>query len=463
MKKINLKKYPISLWLKIAALFVAVLIFLYSIILACATTAKKQRNDPSNLNAVVAIASKTGTVDNKYHAIPEAKGSSTVASDEAVVSEITGPVETFKEESLSQDSSEKSSDLSSIEQIINDMTLEEKIYQLFIVDPETLVDNQVSCVVSSGKATQNALQEKPVGGIIYFAQNLEDADQTSQMISNVQEYAQSNHGIGLWIAVDEEGGDVARVSSRLNTTQYNSMEYYGARGDTDEVYNVGTGIAADISQFGFNLDFAPVADVNLNSGNELGNRIFSSDPQVVADMIGAVVRGLQGNGNVSATLKHFPGLGAENGNTHYDSQAVIDRTYDQLQNQEFLPFQSGIDAGVDFVMVGHQTMTAAGDNLPSDLSSVVITDWLRNELGFNGIVITDSQKMNTITNNYSSGQAAVKSILAGADIILMPKNLNAAFDGVYQAVQNGQISEERIDESLYRILNKKESHGLLNN
>lgn len=348
-----------------------------------------------------------------------------------------------------------------VEHALESMSLEQKIYQLFIVTPEVLVDNVVSCVVQTGPTTKEALSEKPVGGVIFFAQNLENADQTTDMITGMQSCMRANEYQGLWIAVDEEGGSVTRVAKQLDTTKYDTMESYGKAGDAEAVRKVGEGIAKDISKFGFNLDFAPVADVNINSQNELGDRIFSSDPQTVSTMVGAMVEGLQSSGEVSATLKHFPGLGAESGNTHEDKQTHIDRSLDQLRNTEFVAFQGGLDAGADFVLVGHQIVSAAGDGLPSSMSPVVINDWLRGELGFQGVVITDSHQMNTIAGTYGSGEAAVKTLQAGGDIILMPADLGDAYQGVYEAVQNGTLTEERIDESVRRILTAKEKHGLL--
>lgn len=349
-----------------------------------------------------------------------------------------------------------------VEDKLADMSVEEKVYQLFIVTPEALVNHAVSTVTAAGDLSCNALQEKPVGGIIYFAQNLKNGEQTKNMIDNMQNFAEdSGAGIGLWIAVDEEGGTVARVAKQLGTTAYQSMSVYGAKGDTDAVFDMGADIAADISQFGFNLDFAPVADVNIHPNNELGNRIFSSDPDVVSDMVSAMVKGLQSTGKVSATLKHFPGLGAEDGNTHYDTAAYINRSYEELTTAEFVSFRGGIDAGSDFVMVGHQIMSCAGDNLPSDLSYTVVTEWLRGDLGFQGVIVTDAHNMNTISGTYTAGTAAKMAVQAGADIILMPTDLNSAFTSVYNAVQNGEIPESRLDESVRRILIAKEKHGLL--
>ncbi|MBR1530264.1 MAG: glycoside hydrolase family 3 protein [Oscillospiraceae bacterium] len=348
------------------------------------------------------------------------------------------------------------------EEAMQNMTLEDKIYQMFIVTPEVLVDREdIHAVVQTGDLTKAAIDESPVGGIVYFSQNLEDEEQTKDMISGAQDYMKEVHHVGMWIAVDEEGGTVARVSDSLDTRFFDDMAVYGEEGDTEAVRTMGTQIAEDISQFGFNLDFAPVADVNINPDNELQDRIFSDDPAVVSDMVAAMVQGLQSSGQVSATLKHFPGLGAEDGNTHEDDTTLIDRTYEDLDAVDFVPFRSGIAAGAEFVMVGHQVMSCAGDDMPSDLSHVVVTDWLRNGLGYSGIIITDAHNMNTITANYSSGEAALLAFQAGVDVVLMPEDLSDAVETVAAAVESGELSEEQINESVRRILTAKAKHHLL--
>jgi beta-N-acetylhexosaminidase len=208
------------------------------------------------------------------------------------------------------------------------------------------------------------------------------------------------------------------------------------------------------------VDFAPVADVNLNSNNELGNRIFSSKPKIVSSLTASFIKGIQSE-NVSGTLKHFPGLGAADGNTHSDGYVYIKRTKKQLKASEFVAFKGGIDAGADFVMVGHQITSAAGDNKPSDLSKTVVTGWLKKELGFTGIAITDSHSMNTITARYDSGTAAILAIKAGIDIVLMPEKPAKAIKDVYNAVKSGKISEKRIDDAVTRILTVKHKRGLV--
>ncbi len=343
------------------------------------------------------------------------------------------------------------------QELLEQMTLEEKVYQMFMVKPEQLTG--VYPTTASGETTKNAIEDYPVGGIIYFADNLVSVPQTRDMLSNVQQYAKESSGVGLFTAVDEEGGTVARVAQKLGTTSFSNMEHYGESNDAGTAYNIGYTIGSDLHNIGFNLDFAPVADVNINIYNELGSRIFSSNPYVVANMATSVATGLQDAG-VCATLKHFPGLGAEDGNTHDDSFVIIDRTVDQLRETEFVPFKSGINAGADFVMVSHQIVTGFGDNLPADLSYTAVTEYLRNELGFDGIAITDAQQMNTISTVYSSGDAAVMSVKAGIDIILMPEDLQSAVNAVCNAVNSGEISESRIDESVMRILNQKYELGL---
>ncbi len=342
-------------------------------------------------------------------------------------------------------------------QLMNKMTLEQKVCQMFMVTPEALTG--ISPMVEVGQGTANAMKKYPVGGIIYFAQNLNSRSQITAMINNTQNFSKAACGTGVFTAIDEEGGTVARAAQKLGTTSFSNMAYYGQYNDSGTAYNIGNTIGTDLRALGFNVDFAPVADVNIDPNNELGDRIFSSDPEVVANMVTNVSMGMQDAG-VSATLKHFPGLGAENGNTHTNSFVVIDRSKDELRNTEFIPFKRAIDSGTDFVMVGHQIVTGFGDDLPCDLSYTAVTEMLRGELGFNGIAVTDAQQMNTICTVYGSGEAAVMSVKAGIDLILMPADLPAAVDAVCRAVRNGDIPESRINESVMRILEKKKEMGL---
>ncbi len=365
----------------------------------------------------------------------------------STVAEITVPMATVPSASVQKTKAQKH---------LSGMTLHQKVCQMFIATPESVsgynVVTYVDCQYHGGYS------DYPVGGLILFAQNIETSDQTSALVADMQ-YDAVYAGTGAFISVDEEGGNITRIQSKLGTEAVNVMSYYGNLNDWDTAFSVGQTIGNYLSDYGFNLDFAPVADVDVNPYNELGSRIFSSDPEIVADMSAAVVDGLQSKG-IFSTLKHFPGLGAGNGNTHYNT-VIIDRTYEQLQSMEFQAFKGGIDAGSDFVMVGHQITTASGDNLPGNLSHVVVTDWLKNELGFKGIAITDSHAMGAISNVYTSGEAAVMAVEAGIDMILMPYNLADAVSGIEQAIASGRLTEARIDESVLKILEKKSEIGLI--
>ncbi len=259
----------------------------------------------------------------------------------------------------------------------------------------------------------------------------------------------------LFLAVDEEGGKVSRVAdSGIEVEKVGTMAEIGATGDPQNAYHAGTTIGAYLKRLGFNLDFAPVADVLTNGDNQtIGDRAFGTDGAVVAQMASSFVTGLE-EGGVSSCLKHFPGLGDTTEDTH-DGMVVTERTKEEFQAVEFPVFQAGIDAGADFVMVSHVSVPGlTGDNTPASLSPAVI-GILRNDLGFDGIIITDALNMTAITDYYTADEAAVKAIQSGADMLLMPESFETAYNGLLQAVENGTISEERINESLRRIYRVK--------
>ncbi|MBQ4629488.1 MAG: hypothetical protein IJB70_00660 [Clostridia bacterium] len=341
--------------------------------------------------------------------------------------------------------------------LMSQMSLSEKIYQLMFVRPETITG--VGNVVIAGETTKASLEKYPVGGLVYFASNLESREQTIQMIQGTQSYS----AIPLFIGVDEEGGDVSRLGSNpaMGTTKQPAMSTIGAKNSKTEAYNVGKQLAADLSALGFNVDFAPCADVLVNKDNsEIGNRSFSSDPKVCSNMVANVVPGLEEN-NVSATLKHFPGHGSTYTNSH-NGRSESERTIEELRKCEFLPFEAGIENGVDFIMVSHMSLVnATEEKIPSSLSKEVITDMLINELGYEGIIITDSLEMGAITKEFAPGMASVKAINAGADMLLMTPNVKNSHDAIMNAIKNGEITEERINESVKKILTLKYEKGMM--
>ena len=345
-----------------------------------------------------------------------------------------------------------------IDALLSSMTLDEKIYQLFIVEPEAVAG--VKTATKATEATRNGLKKYPVGGIVYFADNIVKEKQIKEMILNSQAYASGKLGIGLFIAVDEEGGTVSRVARKLDTTRFETMEEIGLRGDANEAYAVGATIAGDISRLGFNLNFAPVADVIIDRANtEIGTRSFGADPTQVSAMVGQVVKGLQENG-VMATLKHFPGHGSTTDDSH-KGESITTRTLAEMEQTEFLPFQAGIAAGAEFVMMSHLTAVEIDGDSPASLSKIIITELLRDKLGFEGLVITDSLQMKAIADLHSSGETAVRALEAGVDMLLMPVSLSGAAKGIQKAVDSGRLTEERIDRSVRRILRAKWEYGLI--
>ena len=231
--------------------------------------------------------------------------------------------------------------------------------------------------------------------------------------------------------------------------------------DEEAAYNVGNTIGSYIQGYGFNLDFAPVSDVNSNPDNTvIGNRAFSSDPQEAAVMVSSAVRGFNDSG-IFCTLKHFPGHGDTVADTHFESASVT-KTYIEMQSCELIPFAAGIEAGADFIMAAHiTTPNADPTGLPASLSYFWLTTALRYDMGFTGIIITDSMTMQAITDNYTPEQAAVAAVYAGNDIILMPQDLEAAAQGIVEAVENGTIPEDRINSSVLRILDMKIEGGII--
>lgn len=219
-------------------------------------------------------------------------------------------------------------------------------------------------------------------------------------------------------------------------------------------------IGGYLKTYGLNLDFAPVADVNTNPANTvIGNRAFSSDPAVAAQMVASAVQGFHDAG-ILCTLKHFPGHGDTAEDSHYGT-ASSTKTWAEMRETELKPFAAGIAAGADVVMTAHiTTPNATQDGLPASLSYTMLTERLRGELGFTGVICTDSLSMQAIRDHYSAAEAAVTALNAGADLLLMPPDLPEAFDGVLEAVQNGTISEERLNESVRRILMLKQKAGL---
>ena len=361
------------------------------------------------------------------------------------------------EETVSSESPESNPLLDNeVQTILDNMTLEDKIAQLFILYPETLVSG-VNRVTAAGEMTREAFDRRPVGGLIYMRQNLESKEQVQTMLSDFQEISLSRTGLPAFLCVDEEGGKVTSVggTEALAIPRGEDMADIGARNHPEEAYQKGEFIGGYLSELGFNVDFAPVADVLSNPENTVvKKRSFGADPKLVTAMTAAFAEGLQSKG-ILGSYKHFPGHGATAGDTH-KGYSYTDKTLEELKACELLPFIDGISRDIPMIMVGHISLPKViGDDTPASLSSYIMTDLLREELGYKGIIITDALAMKAVIDEYSSDEAAVRALEAGADILLLPEDFELAFQGVLQAVNEGRLSRERLDQSLQRIIRQK--------
>ncbi|MGN0331034.1 MAG: glycoside hydrolase family 3 protein [Kineothrix sp.] len=338
---------------------------------------------------------------------------------------------------------------------IEEMPLEDKVAGLFMITPEALTG--VGQAIQAGEGTSQALEKYAVGGLIYFGQNIQSREQLTEMLANTRSMSK----YPLFLAVDEEGGKIRRVGgSSIEVPEVGDMWNIGESGDSAQAYEAGSTLGSYLYELGFDVDFAPVADLVADpDGSVVGRRAFGGDPALVGEMAAAAADGIQAAG-VSACLKHFPGIGAAAEDTH-EGMVVLEKSAEELKASELAAFQPGIAGGVHLVMVGHVSVPAvAGDNTPASLSEEMITGLLRGELGYTGIVITDAMNMAAITEYYSSGDAAVMALKAGADMILMPEDFREAYEGVLAAVKEGVIAEERVNESLKRIYRVKYRNSL---
>lgn len=331
-----------------------------------------------------------------------------------------------------------------VEMQIAAMPLEDKVAGLFVVTPENITG--VATAVRAGDSTRAALESYAVGGIVYFKKNIQSKEQLAEMITNTQSYSR----YPLFIAIDEEGGRVSRFADSGLAARVDSAAKIGQTGDTANAYQAGVTIGTYMSELGFNLDFAPVADLANVENSVMEGRAYGADAATVSGFVTSMIQGLKDQ-NVTACMKHFPGLGSTTEDTH-DGIAVSRRTAEEFRAEEFAVFKAGIETGVDMIMIGHMAAPSlVGDNTPSSLSSVIITDILRDELGFEGVIITDAMNMSAISEYYESDQVAITALKAGCDMVLMPDDFEQAYNGVLQAVKDGVISEERVNDSLRRV------------
>ena len=351
-----------------------------------------------------------------------------------------------------------------IEAQLKNMTLKEKIGQMFYVRLESLdttihwktyADLQENPMHDLNKTIRDVNAKYPIGGLILYAWNIKDKPQLAKLISDIR----ALNGKPL-LCIDEEGGRIARIAKNENfdVEVIGPMADIGKTGDPKNAYHAGNVIGTYLTKYGFDIDFAPVADVNTNPDNIIiGDRAFSDKPEVAAPMVVSYLQGLKDAG-VTGCVKHFPGHGDTKTDTHF-GYASTQKTWAEMLQCEMVTFKAGIDWGCQLIMTAHiGTPNVTGSDVPATMSSVILQDKLRGELGYQNIIITDGMEMGAITTQYTSEEAAENSIKAGVDIVLGPKNFVPAFEAILKAVEEGTITEERINQSVRRILKMKKQH-----
>lgn len=335
--------------------------------------------------------------------------------------------------------------------LLDGMTTQEKICQLLIVHPEALTGGGTVTGMTDELAA--ALREYPVGGVLLSAQNMTSGEQLAALTAALSNGCKT----APLISVDEEGGRVARLMNTVGTTKLGSMYSYRTQGTQGAHDNAQT-IARDIAAYGFNTDFAPVADVWTNKrSNAIGDRAYSDDYDEAAELVAAAVKGFH-DGGVICCLKHFPGHGSTETDSH-DGAATVDKTLPQLRQEDLKPFMSGIAARADMVMVGHLTVPTM-DDAPASVSHKIVTNLLRYDLGFRGVIVTDGLQMQALAQ-YTDGEKAVLALAAGNDMLLEISDVPGTVAAIEKALADGTLSRAALDESVLRILQLKLAHGIV--
>jgi len=326
-----------------------------------------------------------------------------------------------------------------IDEVMSNMTLEEKIGQMIVINYN---------ISELNEELRSILEDVKPGGFILMQNNYSTFDATRKFISDIKSYSD----LPFIMSTDQEGGSVQRLQllTDVNPVYVPFMNKLGIMNDEGVSYEVGKVIAEEVRTLGINLVFAPVLDVFSNPENTvIGNRSFGSDTDIVSRMALSVSKGLEDNGVIS-TFKHFPGHGDTSVDSHI-SLPIVNKSYEELLNLELIPFKNAINSGAKMIMTAHIALpNITGDNTPSTMSKKIITEILREDLGYGGIIISDALNMKALTNNYSDEEIYIKTVDAGVDILLMPKNPRLAVETI-----KNNISEDRINESVRRILKFK--------
>lgn len=333
---------------------------------------------------------------------------------------------------------------------ISNMSLDEKIGQLVVSGfYGTSLDENILKLIKEDK----------ISGVILFNRNVKDSN-TLLSLNNSLKESNKNNQLPLFISVDEEGGLVTRMPKDIKRLPTN--KYIGSLNNKDLSYKVGEILGEQLSYFGFNMNFAPVLDINSNPNNPvIGDRSFGNNKDTVAILGTSTMKGIQSK-NIISVVKHFPGHGDTSVDSHVNLP-VVNYDINRLKSFEFVPFKTAIQNGADAIMVGHILLPKIDSKYPSSMSYEIVTNILRKDLGFNGLVVSDDMTMGAITKNYSIEEASIKAINAGVDLLLVCQkyeNTENVLKALKEAALNGTISKERLDNALYNIISIKKKYLL---
>lgn len=334
-------------------------------------------------------------------------------------------------------------------EVVSKMSLEEKIGQMILagISGTTMDAN-----------TKKLVNQFHIGGIIFYKNNFNTPAQTIQLVNQLK--TENSSRLPLFLSTDQEGGRVTRLPGGL--TNFPTNEQIGKVNNREFSYKIGTLLGRELKEFGLNLDFAPVLDINSNPNNPvIGDRSFGNNLEIVSELGIQTMKGIQSQ-NVIPTIKHFPGHGDTSVDSHLDLP-IVNKSLKELKELELIPFERAIDDGADVVMVAHILLPKLDKTNPASMSKAIMTDLLRDQLSFNGVIITDDMTMGAITEHFDIGKAAVESVKAGSDIILVGHNYNNVVEiisSLKTAVQNGEISEQRLNESTERIIQLKRKYNI---
>ena len=397
------------------------------------------------IGAVFGIKKLMSVVEDKKHAEELQQQLEELSEMEVEAPVIEAPAEEPEQEEQVE---EKSYLDEIVDSCIAEMPIEDKVAGLFVITPEALTDTTLA--IRAGDTTKEKLGEYAVGGLIYFSENMQSAEQLREMLQNTRSYSK----YPIFLGVDEEGGDVSRVAKSGLADNVGKAADIGASGDPQNAKDAGVTVGTYLAEYGFNLNFAPVADVNVAEDSYIGNRSYGSDAGQIGAMVAAAVEGTQSTG-VSACLKHFPGLGSTTEDTHA-GMAGSERTFDEFAQEEFTVFKAGIDAGAATVMAAFNDV----NGVPCSGNKYLLRDVLREKLGFSGFVVSDANSvMELIPHGYAKdGKDAARLAFGGGVDMLMAGDLYN--DNIPALIDEGKIDPKLVDDSVLTILTLKYMLGL---